>query len=179
MVDINVLNKNLANEYIDALVQTDKEAVDEFGDLFSSETWEGKNFLADYEGKWDLSLLATINEQLAGYCICSVINMNECYVYRFVVGKQFRNQRIGSQMINVLFDQCRQNKLKKILLEVNMENKEAVTFYNRFGFKNLENEILKQYLNSKGKLEVSLVHDNYFEEENFPEKKYVLEGLLA
>lgn len=48
---------------------------------------------------------------------------------------EFRNQGIGRQLVEKLFSWAKKNKVRKIELEVWSNNRPAITFYKKLGFK--------------------------------------------
>jgi len=179
MVEIRTLNKLLLKKYLNFLTNIDQFTILKYGDLFSSERWNKKNFMIDLPGKWELSCLALEKNQPIGFCICSFFNTNKCYVYRFVVSGESREKNVGKEMTNFILKKCIEKGIDKVLLEVNKKNRSALKFYEKLKFKIIKKADLMKYLHSKGKFNNCIISGNHFVENGYPEKKYVLERNLS
>ena len=61
------------------------------------------------------------------------------------VNKDFRNQKIGSKMIEYLINKGIEENIINITLEVNMQNINAIKLYTKYDFKNVA--VRKRYYN--------------------------------
>lgn len=60
---------------------------------------------------------------------------NSAEIYNIGVEKALRGRGIGEAIINKLFEECEQNSVGMIWLEVRESNDKAVRFYQRHGFR--------------------------------------------
>jgi ribosomal-protein-alanine N-acetyltransferase len=84
------------------------------------------------------------NETIVGFAGIKVI-LDEADIMNIVVHKDFRNKKIGSQLLEQLLLYSKQNNIKSINLEVNELNSNAIALYKKFGFKQIA--IRKKYYN--------------------------------
>lgn len=78
--------------------------------------------------------VAENNSTVLGYAGLSAI-LDEGYVTNIAVFPEFRNRGVATALINKLFSFAKENRLSFISLEVRPSNLEAVTLYEKLGFK--------------------------------------------
>ena len=115
--------------------------------------WNYSIFKSELENKNSKYLVAKISEQIVGFAGIIPI-VDECEISNIVVHKNFRNQKIGSCLLEKLIDLAISLNLKIINLEVRESNIFAIKLYEKFGFEvcglrkkyydNIENAILMQ-----------------------------------
>lgn len=115
--------------------------------------WNYNIFKSELENGNSKYLVAKINSQIVGFAgIIPIID--ECEISNIVVHKDFRNQKIGSFLLQQLIDLAVSLNLKIINLEVRESNISAIKLYKKFGFEvcglrkkyydNTQNAILMQ-----------------------------------
>lgn len=115
--------------------------------------WNYNIFKSELENKNSKYLVAKSNGQLVGFAgIIPVVD--ECDISNIVVHKNYRNQKIGSFLLESLINLALSLNLKTINLEVRESNIFAIKLYQKFGFEvcglrkkyynNTENAILMQ-----------------------------------
>jgi len=169
-VKIATLTKKLAKDNLKKLVEIDKEVIDKYGSIFSSEGWNSKDFLKDLNGKWKYSRAALDRKDIVGYCISSLLDENTLYIHKIVVKPHRHNKGIGTALIENL-----SSKKASIVLEVNVENESAIKFYKNLNFKKISGNRFSDYLIKRDKLRVSRIFKGFFIEKGYPDKKIVLE----
>ena len=115
--------------------------------------WNYNVFKSELENGNSKYLVAKINSQIVGFAGIIPI-VDECEISNIVVHKDFRNQKIGSCLLQKLIDLTVSLNLKIINLEVRESNIFAIKLYEKFGFEvcglrkkyydNIENAILMQ-----------------------------------
>ena len=65
------------------------------------------------------------------------IVLEEAELMNVVVQKKYRNQKIGSYLLDHIIQFCKINKLKIINLEVNVKNTIAIDLYKKYNFKQI------------------------------------------
>ena len=115
--------------------------------------WNYNVFKSELENGNSKYLVAKINNQIVGFAGIIPI-VDECDISNIVVHKNFRNQKIGSFLLQQLIDLAISLNLKIINLEVRESNIFAIKLYKKFGFEvcglrkkyydNAENAILMQ-----------------------------------
>ena len=99
-------------------------------------------------------------EEVIGYAGIQVV-LDEGYITNVAVRKEYRNQQVASQLLNVFFNFALAHDLSFITLEVRPSNTAAVALYEKFGFKEVGRR--KNYY-EKPK-EDALLMTKYFKEE--------------
>lgn len=74
------------------------------------------------------------NEIIVGY-IGMWLVMDECHITNIAVHEKYRRQKIATSLFNKLFDLCKRNNIRYIMLEVRESNIIAQKMYEKFGFK--------------------------------------------
>ena len=60
---------------------------------------------------------------------------NEGYITYFAVDKYFSDKGIGKELLQECIYDCKLNKINLLRLEVSLDNKKAISLYDKFGFK--------------------------------------------
>ena len=115
--------------------------------------WNYNVFKSELENRNSKYLVAKINNTIVGFAGIIPI-VDECEISNIVVHKDFRNQKIGSFLLQQLINLAISLNLKIINLEVRESNIYAIKLYEKFGFEvcglrkkyydNTENAILMQ-----------------------------------
>ena len=113
--------------------------------------WNYNIFKSELENKNSKYLGAKINGQIVGFAGIITV-LDEADISNIVVRKDFRNQKIGSCLLENLINLALSLNLKTINLEVRESNISAIKLYKKFGFEvcglrkryydNIENAIL-------------------------------------
>lgn len=116
---------------------------------------------------YDYSIMAVSNEYVVGVAtfgfkehtvgyIVGQITEKNVHILSFGVDEQFRRMKIGSQLLNFV-----ENKVKgiceEISLYVHLDNKTAIQFYEKYGFK-IDEHLIDYY---EGNLENVTTQDAY------------------
>ena len=91
-------------------------------------------------------IVAKINNEVVSFAGIKIV-MDQADVMNIVTKKTFRNQGIGTLLLDNLISIAHKLQLSSISLEVNEENLPAIHLYEKFGFKNLG--IRKNYYQNK------------------------------
>jgi ribosomal-protein-alanine N-acetyltransferase len=125
-VKILHLDKEMTLENIDDLIKIDK--------IIQDDHWTEENFLRDLDRKWEFSLVALENNHIIGFLICSV-KENNIHINRVAVSQEYQHKKIGRILMETLFADCNEYGVKRITLKVKYSNPEAISFYEKLGFK--------------------------------------------
>lgn len=79
-------------------------------------------------------LVAKIDSQIIGY-ICATIIFDECNILKIIVDENYRRTGVGKKLIDKLINVCQTIGAKSIYLEVRDDNLNAISFYEKNGFK--------------------------------------------
>jgi ribosomal-protein-alanine N-acetyltransferase len=94
--------------------------------------WAPGQWLSLLNGeKLRLSFLAYGHKEPAGFILCQTL-LDEAEILDIFVRPEFRKQKIGSRLLQAVFDN--RNRVKKIFLEVDVTNSPAISLYGKHGF---------------------------------------------
>ena len=87
-------------------------------------------FLINYS---DFFVVACVDNSIVGY-ICCEIKLGRGHVITIAVDDRYRRRGIGSKLMKMFILYALKHGVKEIYLEVSVRNKEAISFYRKFGF---------------------------------------------
>lgn len=135
-----------------AIVPMTLEDVKQIADILVSDFdafWNDNILRDELNAKNSNYLVAKLNKQIVGFAgIKSMVN--EADIMNIVVKKDFRNQGIGSLLLEKLISLAKELGLVSITLEVMEENYPAIHLYKNFGFK--QTGFRKNYYQNKNGL---------------------------
>lgn len=80
--------------------------------------------------------IATIDGKLVGYIgTCSCLDYMD--ILSIVVKKDMQRNNIGSELLHYVIKLAKQDNITDIFIEVRVSNKNAIKFYEKHGFKNI------------------------------------------
>jgi ribosomal-protein-alanine N-acetyltransferase len=91
-------------------------------------------------------IIAEKNHKIIGFLIGVRINNENAKILMLGVSKQYRNKKIGSELLKKFVGIISEINIKKIELEVRTNNRTAIKFYQNNGFK--ITEIQKRFYQS-------------------------------
>ena len=97
----------------------------------------GKNLHDNYEfllDEFSDCMVIRDDGNVIGFIIYSVI-YERVEIIDIYVDKKYRRDRVGSILLSEVIKKAKEKKCDNITLEVSMENKVAIKFYEKFGFK--------------------------------------------
>ena len=117
-----------------------------------------QNLQSDYDDFWDLDVIseelkcensiyivAKSQDEIMGFAGIKVI-LDEAELMNIVTKKDSRNLGIATKMMEKIIQICKENKVSKINLEVNVKNTIAINLYKKYNFE--EVGLRKKYYNN-------------------------------
>lgn len=98
------------------------------------ETWSANNLLEPRSEKWRLSLLATTGAFPIGYAIVSQPLLNLHHLHRLAIAPNYRGRRVGSALMRRVIASAVDSGAT-LTLKTHRENELAMRFYERLGFR--------------------------------------------
>ena len=98
-----------------------------------SDPWSENSVRSELENELSLWLVAVEGEHVAGY-VGSQTVMAEADMMNLAVSPAYRNQGIGTALVNALTDALAQNGAYCLTLEVRASNSSAISLYRKIGF---------------------------------------------
>ncbi len=101
-----------------------------------SSPWGIKEFEDGLKLSYNICMVAEDGDLVIGFCIFRVL-FDTADLDMIVVSKDYRNQSIGSHMIDLGIKEIKKTEAQRIMLEVRDSNTEARRLYERMGFKQI------------------------------------------
>ena len=132
------------NIEIEVMTLDDLETIKDILASDFDEFWNHNVFKAELQSENSKYLVAKLNNEIIGFAGIKII-IDEADIMNIVTKKIYRNQGIGTFLLNGIITLCKKLNLSSISLEVNEINKSAIHLYENFGFEKVGNR--KKYYN--------------------------------
>lgn len=131
-----------------------------FSQMSLNDLNEIKDFLiSDFDDFWNYNTLQeeisspfskyfvakTLDNIIVGFIGIKII-LDEADLMNIVTRKNMRNLGVASFMLDCIISYCKKNKIKSVILEVNVQNTIAINLYKKYNFK--ETGLRKKYYNN-------------------------------
>ena len=84
--------------------------------------------------------------KVIGYLISEII-LDEVHLYKIVVSKENQKNKVGSELLRFMLEECKKLNKNRVCLEVDSENRKAINLYEKFSFVNVGSR--KKYYGNK------------------------------
>lgn len=149
-VGVITLTKGIMRQYLQQIVELDKNLILKMGELYSNMPWNEENFLLDLKGKWNYSKIVFRKENLIGFWVVSTIIPRNIHTHRVAIEPTYQGKGIGKIMFHAVIDDVlKRDKIDYMTLEVNTQNINAINFYENLGFIRMKRLQIKNYLLKK------------------------------
>jgi len=111
-------------------------------DLKSIKLWNQNQWKNELEKDSVTALGIYMNNSILGVCVFNKI-FDEAEIRYLSVHPSYKRRGLGKKLIYKIFTECKNDNIKKIFLEVSLNNKQAINFYNYFGFETIR--VRKKY----------------------------------
>ena len=111
-------------------------------DLKSIKHWNQNQWKNELENDYVTAIGLYLDRSILGVCVFHKI-FDEAEIRYLSVHPSYKRRGLGKKLIFNIFKKCRNENIKRIFLEVSTKNKQALSFYNYFGFKTIS--IRKKY----------------------------------
>jgi len=111
-------------------------------DLISLKHWNKNQWKNELEKDYVTSIGIFSNNLILGVCVFHKI-YDEAEIRYLAVHPFYRGRGLGKKLIHKIFKECKKENIKRIFLEVSLKNKQALRFYDHFGFKTIS--VRKKY----------------------------------
>jgi len=134
--------------------EIDAQRFDELGLLYSEELWNKTNFQRELPNKFEFSHIVFDGSQdVQGFWIASRKESNTHHTHRVAIRKRassISRIKLGSLMGERSRQVARQAGCDQAQLTVNRENKVAISFYNKMGYRIVRGEELRSWVAADG-----------------------------
>ena len=111
-------------------------------DLRSINHWNQNQWKNELEKDYVTAIGIYLNNSILGVCVLFKI-YDEAEIRYLSVHPSYKRRGLGKKLIDKIFKECKNENIKRIFLEVSLKNKEALSFYDYFGFETIN--IRKNY----------------------------------
>lgn len=122
--------------------EKDLQDILEISALSFSLPWSEASYIQELSNPVAKYLVAVIDNKVVGFAGTWIV-LDESHITNIAVHPNYRNQQIGSKLLEELLKYCNSLGCTKYELEVRLSNKAAQALYSKYGFK--ENGIRKGY----------------------------------
>lgn len=122
----NLIIRDMKLEDIDGVYNVEKSCF--------PDPWSKESFKKEIQNKLAKYLVAQIEDKVVGY-VGAWFVIDEAHITNVAVSPEYRGQKIGDKIVKSLIDECRENKIKAMTLEVRVSNIVAQNLYKKYGFK--------------------------------------------
>ncbi len=126
----SVIIRRMTKEDIDDVIKVEEAA-------YGQHHWSKESFLAELSN--DLAkyfVLCDKDENLCAYIGCWQI-FDEAHITNIAVSPNYRRRHYAEALLKKVIDDCIQNLVKYLTLEVRVSNLAAISLYEKYGFKSL------------------------------------------
>ena len=111
-------------------------------DMKSIKHWNQKQWKNELEKDYITAIGIFLNKSILGVCVFHKI-YDEAEIRYLSVHPSYTRRGLGKKLIYKIFKECKNENIKRIFLEVSLKNKQALSFYDYFGFETIN--IRKNY----------------------------------
>lgn len=137
-------NIKLDNIKIEVMTLDDLESIKDILASDFDKFWNYNVFKSELQSENSKYLVAKLNTEIIGFAGIKII-LDEADVMNIVIKKIYRNQGVGTLLLNEIINLCKKQNLNSVSLEVNETNSSAIHLYENFGFKKVGDR--KKYYN--------------------------------
>lgn len=121
------------NYLISAMKIEDLENIKDILEVDFDEFWNYETLKEELESNFSKYFIAKQNDNIVGFAGLKII-LDEADLMNIVTKKCCRHEGIASNIMDKLIEHCKQEKIKCINLEVNIQNSIAINFYKKYNF---------------------------------------------
>ena len=122
------------NYLISEMKIEDLENIKDILEVDFDEFWNYETLKEELESNFSKYFIAKQNDNIVGFAGLKII-LDEADLMNIVTKKCCRHEGIASNIMDKLIEYCKQEKIKCINLEVNIQNSIAINFYKKYNFK--------------------------------------------
>ena len=111
-------------------------------DLKSIKHWNQDQWENELEKDYVTAIGIYLNNSILGVCVLYKL-FDEAEIRYLSVHPSYQRRGLGKKLIYKILKECKNKKIRRIFLEVSLKNKQALRFYDYFGFKTIS--IRKKY----------------------------------
>lgn len=145
-IQMNTLSHTFSRERRSALKTLDAAV---FG---VKAAWGDTEFDSPMPGKCEVSVLACVDHEVAGFAVASRSDDESVHIHRIAVDPMFRKERIGRRLVNAVEERAVEAGARRVTLEF-AATLDVGGFYDSLGYRRASDAGVREYLKGKGKLQ--------------------------
>jgi len=107
-----------------------KLEIESFGEV----AWSKSQLRTELENKNSYCILSKKEKEVIGYLLGRII-LDEAELLRLAVKPLYRNKGVGRKLLETFLEDLKNQRIKKVFLEVSERNNRAYNLYLKLGFK--------------------------------------------
>ena len=111
-------------------------------DMKSIKHWNQKQWKNELEKDYITAIGLHLNRSILGVCVFHKI-YDELEIRYISIDPSYKRRGLGKKLIYKILEECKNENIKRIFLEVSLKNEPACSFYDYFGFQTVS--IRKKY----------------------------------
>ena len=117
------------------MTDSDLPQVMEIENLCFKAPWPEKDINVElHDNAFSVMQVITVDDKVVGFC--DYWNTFETgTICQIAIHPQYQHQKLGSKLLDEVIKDAKAKKIRTLTLEVRENNKKAITFYEKFGFK--------------------------------------------
>ena len=105
-------------------------------DYKSIKHWNQNQWEKELENVYVTAMGLYLNNTIIGICVFHKI-FDEAEIRYLSVDPNYKRRGLGKKLIYDIFKECKNENIKRIFLEVSINNKQALSFYDYLGFETI------------------------------------------
>ena len=105
-------------------------------DLKTIKHWSRNQWKNELEKDYITGIGIQYKKSILGICVFYKIH-DEAEIRYLSVDPNYKRRGLGKKLIYNIFQECKDENIKKIFLEVSIKNKQALSFYDYLGFETI------------------------------------------
>ena len=106
-------------------------------DLISLNHWNQSQWEKELEKDYITAMGIFFNKLIIGICVIHKI-YDEAEIRYLSVHPSYKKRGLGKKLFHQIIKECKNENIKRIFLEVSINNQQALSFYDNFGFKTID-----------------------------------------
>ena len=105
-------------------------------DLKSIKHWNHNQWKKELKKNYVTAMGIYLDDSILGVCVFNKI-FDEAEILYLSIHPRYKRRGLGKKLIYKIFKECKHENIKRIILEVSIKNKQAMSFYDYFGFETI------------------------------------------
>jgi GNAT superfamily N-acetyltransferase len=159
------LDRDNMQRYISDLLEVEQLVHQERGSLYSTELWDGNQFLSELPGKFEISYGVVKKDKLIAFLICSTPFPDMNYVHRVAVHPQYSGRKLGRKLMTKAYlEWKRMPQYNTITAVIRKDHKLSLPFAALLGARIADKPFMTRFFEARGKTDIQVLDDHFVDE---------------